>query len=248
MQPDDPDGWIFTDDAYAGQIALREALIDTRREEVVALLPEGRAAADVLLDHALDLAARHDGFEVGAGAVRRPDGAAVAVDRADPLGTLGRLFQEDFCLLSGGAGPPVLTGAVLCFPAQWRLAEKIGRPLAGIHTPVRAYDGDVSARVERLFALLRPGRPLWRANLHFQDNPALFTPLSEAEPKTHAPPDAPYVRTERQVILRLPRTGAVVFSIHTQMIARTSLRPEEADALADWRGGEATSVSSSEST
>jgi len=31
---------------------------------------------------------------------------------------------------------------------------------------------------------------------------------------------APYLRSERQSILRLPDTGAVVFSIHTYVVAR----------------------------
>jgi hypothetical protein len=45
----------------------------------------------------------------------------------------------------------VLTAAVLCFPASWHLADKIGRPLTTIHVPVKVYDETLARRVQRLF-------------------------------------------------------------------------------------------------
>ena len=47
------------------------------------------------------------------------------------LAALAGLAQEDFCLMQRAAGRAyALTAALLCFPAHWRLAEKLGRPLA----------------------------------------------------------------------------------------------------------------------
>ena len=64
---------------------------------------------------------------------------------AQPLLTLGRLVQEDLCLMEPQGDEYDLTGAILCFPASWTLAQKIGRPMTGIHHPVEIYDDDLAA-------------------------------------------------------------------------------------------------------
>lgn len=127
----------------------------------------------------------------------------------------------------------MLVAAVLCFPASWRLDEKIGRPLTAIHAPVAVYDADVGRRVQRLFDAIRPGQPLWRANLLEYDDPALFQPRSAFDPpRRTSGPEAPYLRAERQCLLRLPRTGAVVFSIHTHVVRRADAGAEALAELA----------------
>jgi len=223
--------WLVLDEAYAGQMALRDRLIAERPEAVHALDPAARPAAGELLALVLDHLARRRDLAIGADEVRRPDGVTVPLDPDAPLLTLGRLVQEDFCLMEARDGMPVLTGAILCFPAGWTLAEKMGRPLPGIHDPVPHYDATLAARVERLFAGLRPGRALWRANAHFHDDPSLYQPRPEAAPRCRPDGPAPYLRSERQVLLRLAASGAVVFSIHTYVIATRSLTETQRAAL-----------------
>jgi hypothetical protein len=227
MLPVPPGDWLRVDEAFAGQMALRDRLIAERRAEVVALLPGARAAADELLDRVLAEIAGMAGYRVGADAVTRPDGVVVPVDRADPMGTAGRLVQCDLCLLEKppGADQHGLTGAVLCFPASWTLAEKIGRPLTRIHAPVHDYDAGIAARVQRLFDALRPDAPLMRMNALAYSDPALFQPRREYEERNATGP-RPYVRSERQCLVRLPVTGAVVFSIHTYVLRRDRLPPD----------------------
>ncbi|MGB8622431.1 MAG: DUF3445 domain-containing protein, partial [Paracoccaceae bacterium] len=193
---------------------------------------EAEAAARELLEMVLaDLAVR-DGFEVGDDMVTRPDGVTVPLDRDAPLLTLGRLCQEDFCILQPGAGGEhVLTGAILCFPASWTLAEKFMRPLIRIHKPVPPYDDGIARRVQRLFDAVRPGQVLWRANAHFYEEPALFAPRPEAAPRSKVTGEPPYLRSERQCVLRLPKTGAGVFSIHTWMLRTTDLSDSQKAAL-----------------
>jgi hypothetical protein len=67
--------------------------------------------------------------------------------------------------------------------------------------------------------MVRWEAPLARANLHRYDRPDLFQPHVEAAPRPVGTAASPYLRSEWQVIRRLPRTGAVVFSIHTTMVA-----------------------------
>lgn len=223
IQPLKPEAWLWVDEAYAGQMAERRRLLSERRGEVLALDPGARPAVDELLEVALGLAP--PGFVVEADAVRCPDGARVTLDATDPLGTLGRVFQQDFCLMEKRGDQHVLTGAVLCFPASWRLEEKFMRPLTAIHDPVEAYGPDIARRVQRLFDGVQPGRPLWRFNCLYYDDPALHQPRSqEARRVPVDPKTAPFLRSERQCILRLPRTRAVVFSIHTYVVARARVR------------------------
>lgn len=227
-QPLAPDDWTMTDDAYAGQMAIRAGLLAEKPDIVLRCDPTAEDATAELLGIALDLFRRNPdrGFALEGDSVRRPDGVTVTVDPAAPLRTLGHLLQEDLCILDKRGEEHVLTGAVLCFPASWMLEEKFMRPLVAIHDPVRDYDDGVARRVQRLFDGVQAGRPLWRFNRLWYQDAALHQPRSahNRRPGSRAT-DGPYLRCERQAILRLPRTGAVVFAIHTFVLARADVPP-----------------------
>ena len=189
--------WWRRDAACAAQLAEKARLLAERPDDVLAVLPGAEAAC----------------AELYAMVAEGPVPAA-------PLRALAGVLQEDLCILQKQGEAHVLTAALLCFPAGWTLAEKIGRPLGAIHGPVRSYDAGIAARVQRLFDGVQAGRPMWRANLLRYDSPALYQPHSEAHPRPVGGPDSAYERSERQTVLRLPRTGAVVFAIHTTMTRR----------------------------
>lgn len=230
MRPCGAEDWLRVDEAYAGQMAERDWLIATRAPLVHALLPEGRAAAAELLDMALALLAGREGYVVEAATVTRPDGVVVPVDRAFPLITLGRLVQEDLCLMVKQGEESVLMGAILCFPASWTLAQKLGRPMTGIHAPVAHYDAELARRVQRLFDMVRVGAPMERYNALVYDDPTLHQPRLETERRPR-PVERIYLRSERQVVLRLPVTQAVVFSIHTTIVPMALLDAAARDAM-----------------
>lgn len=226
--------WLRVDDAYAGQMALRDRLIAERERDVIAVMPGAEAAVEELYATVIAEELPRLGFPRAGDVVTRPDGVRVRLDPARPLATLGHLFQEDFCLMEAGPdGEHVLTAAVLCFPAGWTLAEKIGRPLMRIHVPVPKYTDDVGKRVQRLFDAIRPEAPLWRANAHHSRAP-LFNPLREDHPKDMSEGAMPYIRSERQCLIRLPQTRAVVFSIHTYVVRVEDLTPDQSAALSEF--------------
>lgn len=222
--------WLRVDEAYGAQMAERDRLISSRAEAVHALDDSARPAAVELLDAVLAELAVMPGFRHEAHGVVRPDGVTVAIDRDRPLLSLGRLVQEDFCLLERRGDEHVLAGAILCFPASWSLDEKFGRPLTGIHRTVRTYDPDIARRVQRLFDAVRAGQPLWRMNALVYVDPSLHQPGREGAPRTERT-QGQFVRAERQSILRLPLSDAVVFSIHTYVVRLDSLTAEARDAL-----------------
>jgi len=237
MQPLDPAGWILVDPAHAGQMALRDALVAGRPDEVHALRPAARAAAGELLGQVLAVLAGRPDHMVTRQWLRRPDGVRVPLDRAAPLLTLGRLVQCDFCLLVPGAdGMHRLEGAILCFPASWTLAEKLGRPLAAIHAPVPVYDEGLARRVQRLVDMLRPDRPLWRSNALLYADPSLFHPRSETAPRVERAGEARFLRAERQVLSLLPASGAVAFAIHSAVVPLERLPAATRAALIAHRG------------
>lgn len=229
IQPVAPGDWLRLDEAFDGQMAERDRLIRDCPAAVHALLPAAQEAAQELLDLVLaELPAL--GHILGTGHVTRPDGVRVALDRTAPLLTLGRLVQQDFCIHLPDGAEHALMGAILCFPASWTLAEKIGRPLTGIHAPVAAYDAGLAARVQRLFDAIRPGQPLWRANALLYEDPALHQPRREGEARPR-PQSRNYLRSERQCLVRLAKTGAVVFSIHTTIVHVDDVDPTALQAF-----------------
>lgn len=215
--------WLKPDEAFAAQMAERDRLIAAQRDAVIAMQPEALEPARELLDMAAGQL--YGGAD---GTVRRADGVEVALDRQDPMAALGRIAQQDFCILEKRGGEHVLTAAVLCFPASWSLDEKFTRPLLAIHEPVGEYTPDIAARVQRLFDGVQPGRPLWRFNALWYRDAKLFQPRrSDARRALVEQEKAGFLRSELQSILRLPQSRAVVFSIHTRVLRR-------ADVLRQW--------------
>jgi hypothetical protein len=217
--------WLRIDEAYGAQMAERDRLIRAMPDTVHALTEPARAAAGELYDSCLaDLSDRPE-ILVNPGTAIRPDGTVIDLDRSKPLLTLGRLVQEDMCILQRQGDEHVLTGAILCFPASWSLDEKLGRPLTGIHRTVKPYDEDIARRVQRLFDAMRPEQPLWRMNALVYADPTLHQPGREDRPRTDRR-GGEYLRAERQCFVKLPRTGAVVFSIHTYVVRLADLTEE----------------------
>lgn len=208
--------WLWCDEAYDAQMAERRRLIAARPQDVHAQLAEGLPAAMDFLERALS--ALPEGFRRVGEVVTCPDGSEVEIDRAEPLRCVGQMLQQDVCILEKRGDEHVLTGAILCFPASWTLAQKIGKPLVAIHRPVAEYDGQIAARVQRFFNGVQPDRPLWRANLLRYDDATLYQPQLEEAPRRPGATDAPYLRSERQTILRLDTPDAAAFVIHTTIV------------------------------
>lgn len=229
--------WLHRDEAYAEQMAYRDKLLKTQRDVVFAETPEAAGPAGELLDLVRTTLADAPGHLIKDDMLTRPDGVTVPLGGDHPLALLARMTQEDFCVLwrPEDRNEHVLLGAILCFPSRWLLAEKMGRPMIGIHDRVPNYDDDIARRVQRLFDALRPDHPLVRANWLVHTSPELHQPLTEeAKAKWEkAPSDRFWLRTERQSLLRLPHSGAVVFTIKTCLTPVEALTQDQRAGLID---------------
>ena len=225
VSPLDPAQWLIVDEAYAGQVTEKARVISMHGRKVVNADAQSDAAAKELLAEVLrHLVTDHNGFSKAGDSVTTPDGRHVDC-RGDPLLVLSQLVQEDFAIMQRpeGSDEHILTAALLAFPASWRLEEKFMRPLTDIHVPVKSYDANMAKRVQRLFDGVRVGQPLWRYNALWYQDPELYQPRSQDERRPMSGKTAPFMRTERQTLFRLPLSQAVVFGIHTYVVRAEDL-------------------------
>jgi hypothetical protein len=234
--------WIEIGRDFDQQMAERDRLLQERRDEVFAALPESAPGQEEVLELLLDhLPARFPSLFARSGTdlLCRRTGERLRSDPARPLLAAGRMVQEDFCLMQKGPSGYRLTAAILCFPAHWRLADKLGRPLDLIHAPVPDFDRHLARPVDRFFSSLQVERPVWRTNWSLVDTPELFRPPEHrARPRTIVAARAGeqlWLRVERQTLRRLPRSGDVLFGIRTYVepLAKIADAPGVARALAD---------------
>jgi hypothetical protein len=210
------DGWIIEDEAFAKQMAERDRLVHEFPELVIASVGASDSAKLEVLKQVLIILRYRAGYDVSEEHVTRPDGVSVQLS-GDPLVVAARLVQEDLCLHEKRGDQHVLTAAVICFPASWTLAEKIGKPLMDIHVGVDAYDAELGKRVQRLFDGIQVDKPLWRYNILRYQNPELFQPRGVDDQRDEEE-GGNYIRSEHQALVRMAESGAVLFAIHTYVI------------------------------
>lgn len=128
--------------------------------------------------------------------------------------------SDDLCIMEADeSGKWRLTAASVCAPTYWRLRDKIGEPLGGLHRPVPGGDPELASRVGRIFSSMRQGHILERFNWTVQVGSERFTPSSQplklkaAATAREAALDRLHLRVERQTIRKLPQSNAVLFTI-----------------------------------
>ena len=156
-----------------------------------------------------------------------------------PLDLCGRFVQEDLCLMAPGPDGYTLEAASLCFPARWRLMDKMGLPMSGIHKPVPDYSEKLSRPVDSFFNRIDVDRPVWRVNWSLTTDPTMFQPVrqkhsaSELSITSKNAGDKVYMRCERQTLRRLPDTGWILFTIKTYLdkVSKLHKYPKETQNL-----------------
>jgi hypothetical protein len=214
--------WLVVDRHRTAQLAEKRRLLAERPDEVVASLPGTRSAAAEAAALVADWYGRRHPALLSQAATD-----ATAIGDGDPTlgGDTGALVSaaltcaEDLCLMQQRDGQWRLTAAVLCFPSRWRLADKLGVGLAGIHDPVPGFAGPVAQASQQVFDRLTSDRILLRFNWSLLDDAALFQPSGPTgeSPAVTDPASQLFLRIERQTLRRLPGAGAILFTIHTEV-------------------------------
>ena len=217
LEPLSLETWLKARPADDDLLTERRKIITAHRGDVIASLPEADEAVTDLADFLRDR-----------NALTTYEGTAPEI-----LEAVGTSIAEDICVLTKQDGLYRLTAAVLCFPNRWRLADKMGRSITDIHAPVPGYAAQIADTVDRFLARLRPQRAFVRDNWGLATSPALYLPEPIA-PAWIGAEQSLYYRREEQSFLKLPRTGAVIFSIRTTITpwAKVPTRTREAIAAA----------------
>ncbi|WP_185155425.1 heme-dependent oxidative N-demethylase family protein [Rudanella paleaurantiibacter] len=161
-----------------------------------------------------------------------------------PIDWIGQQVQEDLLLLSGQ--DVRLVAGQLCFGNGWCLDEKLGLPFWEIHAPINPIVTPMMQAAGQLMQRLPAGRTVWRLNWSIKAsnqldmssrrmpdlNGQLQQLLPALTPETVG--DQLFIRIERQTLTRLPRSGSILFGIHTyqnRLADELSERPDAARRL-----------------
>jgi len=194
-----------------------------------------------------DLAARAEGFAAFPEGIQvTPEGEAAGRELATGLGVSGGLAEaahahhEDMCLLTRRNGEEHyrLVGAAVAWPSDWTPADKMGLPLRALHAPIQGYEEQLASGVDRFMEKLRPGPIYGRANWFIAATPDMrWVAEPPARAFAHVTPENAgstlFVRSERQTLRRLPRTGAILFTIGIYVSPLGRLAPANVQRLAD---------------
>lgn len=228
LMPLDMSAWTVRHSDFAAQMERRRSVLRDHADVAIGSMHEAEEPALELLS----MLKAHLGL----------DPEIAPIEEYCAWTAMAHLVAEDFCLLvpDDASGEYKLVGAILCFPSRWLLSEKLGRPMTIIHDPVPDYDDVLARRVNRVFAALHVDRPVVRVNWLVHQDPELFLPLGREEKRDAPPPESGpcYLRTERQTLVRLPRTKAIAFGIKTSVCPVTCLSQAQARSLFDAIAGE----------
>lgn len=200
----DMQNWFEFDEHFASEIAEKRKL-DESGAEVFGQLPESELGVAEFLELAGENLREFHSEKVQA---------------FDGLLEFSKVVQEDICIMTPIDGSWVLTAAVLYAPSRWRLFDKLGKSLEGIHKPVPGYQEQIGNAVEFSFDRLTPERSVWRANWTLLDNATRFQPTPpspENQLKLEGADlnEQVFFRVERQTLRKMPKTGDIAFTIRT---------------------------------
>ncbi|MGE6791046.1 Protein of unknown function [Pseudomonas guineae] len=176
----------------------------------------------------------------------------------EPLEYIGRQVQGDFALLDQRDGDLFMDAGIVTCPADWSLAFDAGMSFKQWHSPVpMAHQMGVFDRALKYLVNIQVGQPVRRLNWTLTINPRLDTsPETFHEWGSDRASITPknvgslvHLRVELQVMVRLPRSNAMMFSIRTYLISMDELVTQPAwaqrlhrvlrdlpDAIADYKG------------
>lgn len=194
-KPLDLANWLPSDAETAPTIAMKRELLESRRDEVVALHPGGEAAAE----EAARLVADYVGVSLTAHGI-------------EALVEASLLVADDLTVLAPVGDQLLFVAGVVCSPSRWNLASKMGTDMLATHKPVSRYAEHIGAAVDTTLRRLTADKAIWRSNWTLEDHCALFQPESPSAPLVDDP-SLLWIRMERETLRRLPETGGVLFTI-----------------------------------
>jgi hypothetical protein len=204
--------WIEPDEQLDAYLGEKQRLFAEKYDDVFAARDDTadsqREIRDALADYLTrqyPQIYRRDGLRIHIAPGER---IIIFDDKTPALLQAASLVQDDLAIMRKDGAAWRLVAAAICFPSTWVLREKFDRSLAEIHVPVPGFAGGMERRVTRIFDNLRAGAPVERFNWSIYDNDRLHHPLPSPTAS-----DASFIRVERQTLMKMPRSGDILFTI-----------------------------------
>lgn len=145
-----------------------------------------------------------------------------------PMEYIGRQVQGDFALLDQREGNLFLDAGIITCPADWSLAFDAGMSFTEWHGPVpMAHSEGIFERALKYLTAMQVGKPVRRLNWTLTVNARMDTSpetyhewgheRASVTPENVA--EKVYLRVELQVLDRMPRSNAMMFSIRTYLMS-----------------------------
>lgn len=155
----------------------------------------------------------------------------------EPLDFIGRHVQEDLIIMMQRDGDLFLDAGQLCFPANWSLQFNLGMHFMQIHSPIPGFfDEGLAEKIRRFLLRIEPGQPWIRRNWSLTAGEHLDSALETfhlwGQDRKRVTPDnvgeMVHLRVEVQKLFRLPRSNAILFTIHTHLLSLQELVSNQA--------------------
>ena len=238
------DVWLEPDRFLDAHLAEKERLFAQDLAAVFRAEPDTQEAQREVLDLVAENLKRFHGqthtFEPGAATITGSGRRVVFGSKHPALLTASRLVQEDLVVMRKGPDGYRLVAASVCFPSSWRLSEKIGRSMSGIHEGVPDFNGARMGQVvQRLFENLTTEQLVCRFNWSIYPDGNLHHPMPEGIPfaVTAETLARLFLRVERQTLRRLARSGDIIFTIriHHDPLAKLAEQDDRKRIASDLR-------------
>lgn len=255
----DADYWIELESTYCERIAQRKQLYEEQGTGVLDSMPGSELACRELMEMVLQFVCTRypnqfqlDGYVF----VNQILNTRTDLSTTPPLLVLLDNVPEDFGIMlrDDVTGRYVLRGGMVCSSVGWKLSEKVGLGLPGIHKVVPDYKEKMEFSMDRLVNLII--HPLWKSNLANRVSKfRFFTKMPVSKPIQRGswglevgrplfiPADHPdfeerekqnptltaddvYLRVDWQTLRRLPLSGAIVFNFKALFTPLTEFKDE----------------------
>ncbi|WP_082945135.1 DUF3445 domain-containing protein [Mycobacterium sp. 852013-50091_SCH5140682] len=160
-------------------------------------------------------------------------GDDASLPTGDPLDFLGSQIQDDIVFLEQRDKALWLDAGVVTFAADWSIGFDVGMSFTEIHGPVpRVKEEKIISRAQHFLMSLQPGESYRRTNWTMTIDRRLDTstetyPNWAADRSTistdPALPERVHLRVEVQQLIRLPRSGSILFLIRTYLLPLTDI-------------------------
>ncbi|KAF9874923.1 hypothetical protein CkaCkLH20_07617 [Colletotrichum karsti] len=233
----DTDFWIELENTYRERVAQRQNLFAKHGNDVLDSLPGSELACKELMEMVLQfVCARYPSqFEIkGKILINRILNTETDLETTKPLIVLLNNVPEDFGIMlrDHETGRYLLRAGIICSSVGWKLSEKVGQGLPGIHKEVPDYKEKMEFSMDRFFTKMPTNKPIQRGSWGLEMGRPLYIPAEDPEfahrlaQNPSLKTDDVHLRVDWQTLRRLPLSGAIVFNFKALFTPLTEFKNE----------------------